>query len=398
MSDVTLSLGIRSNLLALNTTQSLLQRSSDRIATGLKVSKPIDNASAFFAAQALKNVAGNQTTAQTNITQTSNTLETAISGLRSIAKLVQSLEGTLASLSNATTLAESDALRTQYNNLLGQIDNLATAATYQGVNLINTSTASVNVSFSGRPGVSDLSVSAIRSDSVGLGFSTIAAGLFFQLTTTINSTASRASIQSVASVAARAAVNAINSAPSLASTASVASTPTRDSTPSIASVQSNATNPSQPSQASQSSLNSFASVASRASVGEISASPAVAAVGTSPSIGSVQSVQSAASRAGAVVAGVNISLVSSLTTTVGNALSTLNASQQTLGSTNGVLAIRLEFSKEYTNTLESGAASLTVADLNVESANLASLQTAQSLGVVSLSITNQTQQSLLRLF
>jgi flagellin-like hook-associated protein FlgL len=39
-----------------------------------------------------------------------------------------------------------------------------------------------------------------------------------------------------------------------------------------------------------------------------------------------------------------------------------------------------------------------VADLNTEGANLTSLQTAQSLGVVSLQISTQSQQSILRLF
>jgi flagellin-like hook-associated protein FlgL len=76
----------------------------------------------------------------------------------------------------------------------------------------------------------------------------------------------------------------------------------------------------------------------------------------------------------------------------------LSAAQSTLGSTNAILAVRLEFSKSYVATLQNGAASLTVADLNEESANLTSLQTAQSLGVVALSISNQAQQSLLRLF
>ena len=83
---------------------------------------------------------------------------------------------------------------------------------------------------------------------------------------------------------------------------------------------------------------------------------------------------------------------------VGQALSTLSASQATLGSTNAILAVRLQFTQSYVSTLQGGASLLTVADLNTEGANLTSLQTAQSLGVVSLQISTQSQQSILRLF
>jgi flagellin len=382
MSDITLSLGTRSNLLALQTTQSLLQRTSNRLSTGLKVNKPIDNASAFFAAAALNNVANNQTKAQTDISQTSSALETAISGLKSISKLVQTVQGVLSSLATATTAETSGALVSQYNTLLSQIDNLANSTNYQGVNLINTATTSLSVSFSGLPGGRDLSISSIRSDSAGLNLSTIATGLFFTVVSTI-STQSRA---------------AVNGSPLLASTGTTATRASVGSFASVASQASNATNSSAPSQASVFSLQSVASTASRQSVAAVNAAgaaPSTGTVGTFASVGSAGSVQSAA---GAVVVGVNTSLLTAVNFSVGNALASLETAQSTLGATNAILAVRLEFSKSYVATLQSGAANLTTADLNEESANLTSLQTAQSLGVVSLSITNQAQQSLLRLF
>jgi flagellin len=398
MSDITLSLGTRSNLLALQTTQSLLQRTSNRLSTGLKVNKPIDDASAFFAAAALNKVAGDQTKAQTDISQTSSALETAISGLKSISKLVQTVQGVLSSLANATTAETSGALVAQYNTLLGQIDNLANSTNYQGVNLINSATTSLNVSFSGLPGGRDLSISSIRSDSAGLNLSTIATGLFFTVVSTISSQSSRTSIQSIASVASTSSRAAVNGSPALASTGTVASRASVGSFASIASQPSNATNASTPAQVSVPSSDSVASIASRQSVAAVNAAGAVAStpsVGTFASVGSAGSVGSAA---GAVVVGVNTSLLTAVNFSIGNALASLETAQSTLGATNAILAVRLEFSKSYVATLQSGAANLTTADLNEESANLTSLQTAQSLGVVSLSITNQAQQSLLRLF
>tara|TARA_R110000787_G_scaffold86057_5_gene183252 strand:- start:87470 stop:88291 length:822 start_codon:yes stop_codon:yes gene_type:complete len=70
----------------------------------------------------------------------------------------------------------------------------------------------------------------------------------------------------------------------------------------------------------------------------------------------------------------------------------------TLGSSNSLLQIRLNFTETLVNTLEEGAAKLVNADLNEESANLLSLQTRQSLGVTSLSLAQQSEQSVLQLF
>jgi len=399
MSDINLSLAARSNLLALQTTQSLLGRTSNRLSTGLRVNKPIDDAAAYFAAAALTNRAADQTTAQTNIAQTSNIIETAINGLKSITKLVQNIQGLLSSLSTATSTTQSNSLLGQYNTLLSQIDNLANATAYQGINLVNTSTTSVSVSFSGQPGANDITITAIRSDSAGLNFSTIAAGLFFQVTTTIASQDSRDSVASIASVASTASRAAVNASPALSSQDSISSNVSIASVASQGSTASNATNTnSSPSQSSVASVQSVPSSASRNSAAAINSAVSTPSGASRQSVASLGSIQSQQSVAGAAVAAVNTSLITQVNTQVGNALSQLSAAQSTLGSTNAILSVRLEFSKSYVATLQSGAAQLTVADLNEESANLTSLQTAQSLGVVALSISNQAQQSLLRLF
>jgi flagellin-like hook-associated protein FlgL len=49
------------------------------------------------------------------------------------------------------------------------------------------------------------------------------------------------------------------------------------------------------------------------------------------------------------------------------------------------------------NTLETGAANLTLADTNEEGANLLALQTRQSLSSTSLSLASQADQNVLRL-
>jgi flagellin len=72
------------------------------------------------------------------------------------------------------------------------------------------------------------------------------------------------------------------------------------------------------------------------------------------------------------------------------------ASQFSVGLS--VLQIRLDYSKFQQKTLSEASDSLTLADVNEEGANLAALQTRQQLSVQALSLANQADQGILRLF
>ena len=80
------------------------------------------------------------------------------------------------------------------------------------------------------------------------------------------------------------------------------------------------------------------------------------------------------------------------------ALSTLRSGAKGLSSNSSVITTRQDFTANLINTLTTGADRLTAADTNEEGANMLALQTRQQLGVVALSLTNQAQQSILRLF
>jgi flagellin-like hook-associated protein FlgL len=58
----------------------------------------------------------------------------------------------------------------------------------------------------------------------------------------------------------------------------------------------------------------------------------------------------------------------------------------------------LSFTSQYVTTLSGGASKLTVADVNLESTNLVTLQTRQSLAIQSLSIATSSEQAVLKLF
>lgn len=70
----------------------------------------------------------------------------------------------------------------------------------------------------------------------------------------------------------------------------------------------------------------------------------------------------------------------------------------TLANDLSVIQTREDYTKKIINTLSEGSDKLTVADQNEEGAKLLALQTRQQLGVTSLSLASQSQQSILRLF
>ena len=89
--------------------------------------------------------------------------------------------------------------------------------------------------------------------------------------------------------------------------------------------------------------------------------------------------------------------IKSTLTNLSSASDTLRAASSTFGSNLSVVQNRQSFSKNLINVLDTGAANLTNADLNLEAANSQALSTRQSLGISALSLANQAQQSILQL-
>jgi flagellin-like hook-associated protein FlgL len=84
--------------------------------------------------------------------------------------------------------------------------------------------------------------------------------------------------------------------------------------------------------------------------------------------------------------------------TLSNALGTLRSQASSFGSNLSIVQNRQDFTKSMINTLETGAANLTLADTNEEAANLLALQTRQQLSSTALSMASQADQAVLRLF
>jgi flagellin len=90
--------------------------------------------------------------------------------------------------------------------------------------------------------------------------------------------------------------------------------------------------------------------------------------------------------------------INTVVAAINSAISTVQAQTETFGTNSGVIGTRQTFETNMINTLQTGASNLVSADQNQESANLLTLQTQQQLEISALSIANQANQSVLKLF
>ncbi|PWR22936.1 flagellin [Zavarzinia aquatilis] len=147
MADIKLTATSRANLLSLNETTSLANRTQSRLSTGLKVSSAIDDATAYFAAKSLSDRASDLTSRKGNIDQGISSLKAAVNATQSAETLLKQIKGVAISAKTADDTTKAD-LSTQFADLLNQLNSLLGDASYQGTNLVNSTTQSLTVRFS----------------------------------------------------------------------------------------------------------------------------------------------------------------------------------------------------------------------------------------------------------
>jgi flagellin-like hook-associated protein FlgL len=182
---VSLTQAVSGNLLELQRTATLIDRTQTRLSTGLKVNSAIDNASAFFTARALDNRASDLSSLKSNIDLAISSIQAAIDGIDSISDLVQQAKG-LASNAKATgDTNERSTLAVQFNELLGQIDSLANDSTFNGINLLKASPDNLDVIFN-EDNTSNLTVTGLDNTTASTGINIATAANNFGLSSNID--------------------------------------------------------------------------------------------------------------------------------------------------------------------------------------------------------------------
>jgi flagellin len=95
MSDITISRGVRSNLLSLQNIASQRETIQGRLASGKKVNSALDNPTNFFTAASLNSRANDLGSLLDSMSNGIKTLEAADNGLKSVTKTVESLQSSI---------------------------------------------------------------------------------------------------------------------------------------------------------------------------------------------------------------------------------------------------------------------------------------------------------------
>src|SRR5262245_35161720 len=138
--EITLTTATRTNLLSLQNTTSLIGRTQQRLATGLKVNSALDDALAYFKARNLNTRASDLQNIKDNILDAVNVLKAATQGLSSMEDLLKQMKALAQSAISAPESMTRAKLASQFNELRSQVDNLAEDASFNGVNLLKNTT------------------------------------------------------------------------------------------------------------------------------------------------------------------------------------------------------------------------------------------------------------------
>ena len=168
MADISLTASMRSNLLSLQQTQSLMDTTQERLSTGKKVNSAIDNPSSYYTAQSLTNRASDLSSLLDSMGQAVQTIQAANEGIEAITEFASQAKA-IATSANDTSEADSiENYMKQFDEILKQIDGIAKDSGYKGVNLLDGEDQELKVVFN-EDRSSSLTVKGAVASSAGLG-------------------------------------------------------------------------------------------------------------------------------------------------------------------------------------------------------------------------------------
>ena len=364
MSNISLTASMRTNLLSLQNTQSLMDTTQERLSTGKKVNSAIDNPSSYYTAQNLTNRASDLETLLDSMGQGIQTIKAANEGIEAITSFVQQAKAV------ANTARDTAAK--------SEIESSGTYVAEDGKMTIKVGdeTLEVNVTQAGQGDIGKL-VTAIQGatdyakksftveandDSTGLvvkakdgkeinGAVTIENGMGLSINGKIDTVSRKTSIEQYNAI--------LSQIDQLAS----------DSSYKGVNLLKNDDLKVVFNEDRSSFLNVEGDDASSAGLGLT----AVADWSTNE-------------------------LIDETIASVDAAITELRNMASEFGNNYSIVQTRQDFTENLMNVLTEGADNLTLADMNEESANMLALQTRQQLGVNALSLASQSAQSVLSLF
>jgi len=165
---VTLSTSISQSLTSLKATQSLLDDTSYRLATGKKVNSAIDDPLNYFAADEHTQQASDLQVLKDAMSEGIETINAADAGITGISDLIDQAKSLAKSAQSTSDADDRLSYMNQYNAILGQIDDMAEDSGYSGINLLGGATEELEITFN-EDGSSSITITGIDASSTGLG-------------------------------------------------------------------------------------------------------------------------------------------------------------------------------------------------------------------------------------
>jgi flagellin len=147
MSEIVLGGATQQNLLALQNINTQLGKTQNHLATGLAVSSATDDAVKYFQSQSLTARAGDLSTRKDAIAQGVQSLTAATNGISGVVSVLQQME-CIVNGASTQTAAQRASADTQFNTLGQQLSTLLNDSSYQGLNLVNSTSSNLTLQFS----------------------------------------------------------------------------------------------------------------------------------------------------------------------------------------------------------------------------------------------------------
>jgi flagellin len=146
-SNIILGLATRQNLLSLQQINDNMNAAQNHLSTGLKVNSAVDDAVKFFQSQSLTQRANDISQRKDQVDQGISSLTTATNAIQSVVSTLQQLQGIL-NAAKTETASQRAAAATQFTTIAKQLNNLVNDASYQGLNLVNSTASTLSLQFS----------------------------------------------------------------------------------------------------------------------------------------------------------------------------------------------------------------------------------------------------------
>jgi flagellin len=376
MSNITLTAGIRQNLLSLQNTSAELTTTQEALATGKKVNTAFDNPTSYFTSQSLTNRSNDLSALLDQIGQGQQTLNAANDGLTGLTSLLEQALSTAQQAQQTTPTAAAVTTGSVALTSLNAGGNL----------LINVGSNSYTVAVTASEALT--SIEAQINAVSGLGSSgavTASDDGSGHLVLTGNTNTTAFTISANAESAALGVTTSATANNAVAPTSATRTTLQGNYNAILTQIDQLA------GDSSYNGVNLLAGDNLQVLFNETGTSSLTIAgvnfnskgLGLSPTSGT------------GFLDNANITATE---TAINGAITSVRAQTETFGTNSGTISTRQTFEQNLINTLQTGASNLVLADQNQESANLLTEQTQQQLEISALSIANQANQSVLKLF